>query len=41
MAKVKVRRKKRKPVKPSFGGQTGLLTERIAQKVQEQKENLK
>lgn len=40
MAKVRVRRKKRKPVKPSLGGQTGLLTDRIVQEVQKRKEQL-
>lgn len=40
MAKVRVRRKRKKPVKPSLGGQAGLLSDRIAQEVQKQKEHI-
>ena len=37
MAKVRVRRKKRKPVAPEMGGQVGMLSDVIVRSVQKQK----
>ena len=40
MAKVRVRRKRRKPIKPEMRGQVGLLTDKIATTVQNQKKEV-